>query len=321
MVNIKVHNAVIYNPEKVSSDVIRDYIYTGSVTITLNQFEGACCRALGLYDLLDYVSETFHFDKSKITIITNNVEEQHNKYTIKIQDDLKWLYVNCTYTLADGYTKDSFKSKDVTKNLFGCMYNNPLWPRLCLVNYIKRNTLESSLIACNPTFHEGLYNTVELDRLMREAPAEFESVFETIKALRPLDGHPGPKPDADENHQVIKFYNDFFIDLVAETFTSGVVFSMTEKTVRPMLAMTPFITYGPTAYLSNLKNRYGFKTFDKWWDESYDNFNEYDRIKKIYDLIDKLNLLDDQQRKTMYAEMQPVLEHNYNRVLELNEQR
>lgn len=321
MVDIKVHNAIIYNPEKVSADVIRDYIYTGSVTITLNYFEGACCRTLGLYDLLDYVSGVFHFDKRKITIITNNVEERHDEYTIQIQDDLKWLHINCNHTLADGYTKNSVLQKDVTKNLFGCMYNNPLWPRLCLVNYIKRNTQHSSLIACNPTFQEGLYNTVELDRLMKEAPEEFESVFETIKTLRPLEGHPGLKPDYDENHQVIKFYNDFFIDLVAETFTSGVVFSMTEKTVRPMLAMTPFITYGPTAYLSNLKNRYGFKTFSNWWDESYDTVNEYDRIKKIYQLIDHLDKLSDSERISMYNDMKPILEHNYNRVLELHEQR
>jgi hypothetical protein len=321
MVDIKVHNAIMFEPEKVSANVVRDYIYTGSVIITLNYFEGACCRTLGLYDLLDYVSDVFHFDKSKITIITNNVEERHDKYNIQIQNDLKWLKINCTSTLTDGYTKDSFRSKDVTKNLFGCMYNNPLWPRLCLVNYIKRNTTHSSLIACNPTFQEGLYNTVELDRLMKEAPGEFESVFETIKQLRPLPGHPGPKPEAEENHEIIKFYNDFFIDLVAETFTSGIVFSMTEKTVRPMLAMTPFITYGPTAYLSNLKHRYGFKTFSDYWDESYDQLNEYERVKKIYQLIDYLNTLTDQQRIDMYRDMMPTLEHNYNRVLELHEQR
>ena len=128
MVNIKVHNAIMYNPEKVSADVIRDYIYTGSVTITLNQFEGACCRALGLYDLLDYVSGVFHFDKSKITIVTNNVEERHDEYTIKIQDDLAWLKINCNNTnspeiknLIEKYVSQTNKKYD---NLitFGCSF-------------------------------------------------------------------------------------------------------------------------------------------------------------------------------------------------------
>ena len=88
-----------------------------------------------------------------------------------------------------------------------------------------------------------------------------------------------------------------------------------------MLARTPFITMGPTAFLSNLKNRYGFKTFDAWWDESYDRLQHYERIQEIYKITDRLDLLSNNERLNMFAEMQPVLEHNYNRVLELNEQR
>ena len=78
-----------------------------------------------------------------------------------------------------------------------------------------------------------------------------------------------------------------------------------------MLAKTPFIIQGPQGYLSTLKSDYGFKTFDQWWDESYDQLQNYDRIKKIYQVIDHINTLSDNDKLSMYADMTQVLEHNY----------
>lgn len=321
MVDLRVHNAIIFNKEKATVDIIDEYLKNQSVTIKLNHFEGPCCRSLGLYDMLDLICDKFKINKSDITIVTNNVEEKHSEYTIIIENALKWLQLNVSDTLTAGYAKAEFKNKkDVTKNLFGCLYNKPSYPRLCLLNYIYRNTRSSSLTGCNVNFIEGLAETVDLNKLSIEARDEFDQVLDFLNnsGIKVLPDHPGFTPNESHiNYSIIKFYNEFFIDLVSETYFSGSVFSLTEKTIRPMLAMTPFIIHGPTAYISNLKNRYGFKTFDHWWNEDYDWTNEYQRVKEIYKIIDQLNRLSDADRISMYEDMQDTLEHNYFRVMEL----
>lgn len=318
MVDIQVYDAKIFNKSKVTADIIKEYQLTGRVNIVLNHFEGPCCEALKLYSMLDNICDTFGFSKKNIQIITGNHEERHSEYTVTIDQPSTdyWL----RYTYHGMQNCEQYKQKDVTKNLFGCLYNTPTWHRLCLLAHVSKLS-NSSLKLCNPSLDAGAYNRVWLDHVVTEAPNEMNNIIKFLangdykthsaplnkKAFNPLD--------------INSLYNDFFIDLVSETFVSGTCFFWTEKSVRPMLARTPFIVMGPVAFLSNLKHRYGFKTFDAWWDESYDNLQHYDRIQAIYKITDQLDTLTAEERQTMFAEMQPVLEHNYNRVLELNEQR
>jgi hypothetical protein len=153
---------------------------------------------------------------------------------------------------------------------------------------------------------------VSLDKVIENAPDQLYNIVEYLKTgPEPLVGHPGHKPDFDENMDVLKFYNDFFIDVVGETYSNGLTFFVTEKTVRPIVALTPFITYGPQGFLSNLRARYGFKTFGQWWDESYDNYSGYDRIKKMYTVIDQIDVLSLSDKQQMYFDMQETLLHNY----------
>jgi hypothetical protein len=55
----------------------------------------------------------------------------------------------------------------------------------------------------------------------------------------------------------------------------------------------------------------GYKTFDKWWDEGYDNLPTWERLAAITDIVFTLTQMSKQQLLDMYIEMQPVLEHNY----------
>lgn len=71
------------------------------------------------------------------------------------------------------------------------------------------------------------------------------------------------------NATLLEHYNQFGIELVCETMTLGTTFFPTEKTVRPIVGVKPFVIYGPVGYLKNLQ-RMGFKTFGNIWDEDYD---------------------------------------------------
>ena len=60
----------------------------------------------------------------------------------------------------------------------------------------------------------------------------------------------------------------------------------------------------------------GFMTFDKWFDESYDNeLDDLMRINKVVLEVKRLSLLDEKEWDKMLVEMQPILLHNYNWVI------
>lgn len=318
MIKIITNHNEIFNRDIVAADIIREYQDTGSAEIDLNA-EGPSATSIGLYRMLDHICDRFKFNKSKITINTSNSEELHSEYRVVISEQV-FLQMYYEDSIGRGYTlADFYKKKDVTKNLFGCLYNIPNWNRLCLLSYIHFNVDPPSLLACNPTFAERQHNTVYLDKVIEEAPSELYNVIEYLKTNPvPLSGHPGHKPECYENMEILKFYNDFFVDVVAETYTAGLTFFVTEKTVRPLVACTPFITYGPQGFLSNLKARFGFKTFDRWWDESYDDLQGYDRILSMYKVFDYLSGLTNNDKLAMYNDMLEVLAHNYTRLEELS---
>ena len=56
----------------------------------------------------------------------------------------------------------------------------------------------------------------------------------------------------------------------------------------------------------------GYRTFDKWWDESYDTTeNHLLRFKKIVDIIDWIESRTHDELYEMHQDMEKVLEHNF----------
>jgi len=85
-----------------------------------------------------------------------------------------------------------------------------------------------------------------------------------------------------------------------------------------MRAHHPFVLVSHTRSIEYLK-KIGFKTFDKWWDESYDTIDDpVVRMDKICELVLKLKKKSQQEWLTIYQEMKPVLEHNYRHLLDTN---
>ena len=61
--------------------------------------------------------------------------------------------------------------------------------------------------------------------------------------------------------------------------------------------------------LDDLKD-IGFKTFDSYWSEDYDNFTHIERMKKILDIVDWISVQYNVHK--LKQEMQSILEHNFN---------
>ena len=108
-------------------------------------------------------------------------------------------------------------------------------------------------------------------------------------------------------------YRNSFISIVMGAFpfdTSG--YHLHSSTFNPMYCGHPIIQFAPYKTLDVMK-QYGFKTFDKWWDESYDNEkDDWKRLQMIMDLVLKLSDYDEKDLLNMYEDMRETLQHNIN---------
>lgn len=85
---------------------------------------------------------------------------------------------------------------------------------------------------------------------------------------------------------------------------------LTEKTFRPIVCCRPFIMVSTPNSLEYLKN-YGFKTFSKYWDESYDSeTNHTKRLDKIIRIMDDIAALSVTDLKTLTLDMTDILIFN-----------
>jgi hypothetical protein len=116
-------------------------------------------------------------------------------------------------------------------------------------------------------------------------------------------------------------YLETYINVITETFYSeyhGYSMFFSEKIYKPMRARQPFILVGAPGSIKALQAE-GFKTFDKWFDESYSDIkDDTDRLEAICKLLLELNKKTKNEWLTMYAEMEEVLNHNYNILMTSN---
>lgn len=99
--------------------------------------------------------------------------------------------------------------------------------------------------------------------------------------------------------------------LVTETVATGRRQHLTEKTFKPIALKMPFVIVGCAGSLRYLK-KYGFRTFDHLWDESYDNeINDDQRYEKISWLLRSLDALPVAERQHLFDLAEEVCEHNF----------
>ena len=95
---------------------------------------------------------------------------------------------------------------------------------------------------------------------------------------------------------------------------------LSEKLFKCVILKRPFIRLGMPRSLTRLKE-WGFKTFDGvLFDESYDDMeNFYDRLNCIIPQVEKyLSMSFDELKEKVYsAEVQQIIEHNYNLAYEI----
>lgn len=106
-----------------------------------------------------------------------------------------------------------------------------------------------------------------------------------------------------------------FVNVVTETLTDPYTIFFSEKIFKPIVSAQPFVLFGNPFSLQKLKE-YGFQTFDKWWDESYDE--EVDMVKRLEKIVNTLEYISKWSLDECYKvtqEMENVFINNFNALM------
>jgi len=107
-----------------------------------------------------------------------------------------------------------------------------------------------------------------------------------------------------------EFQKDSFCNIVTESRTDSKLIHITEKTDKCFSTGQPFVLVSGPNYLKKL-HELGFKTFNKWWDESYDEEEDFKkRISKIKEVIKYIGSWDLKKCENVYEEMLETLIFN-----------
>jgi hypothetical protein len=105
-------------------------------------------------------------------------------------------------------------------------------------------------------------------------------------------------------------YQESFCAIIQESRVTQPWPNISEKTMNAIENHRPFVMVGAPGTLKMLKDM-GFKTFDSWWDESYDDINNnVDRLAKICKVIDYIDSFSLDELRSMYNDMMSILIHN-----------
>jgi hypothetical protein len=107
-------------------------------------------------------------------------------------------------------------------------------------------------------------------------------------------------------------YNDSHLEIVCETDSqSDEIFYPTEKIYKPISAGHPFMVLAPQYFLRSLRAK-GFKTFNKIFDESYDEIaDQHQRIDKICEILQQMN------QKDIKTSCRAITRHNQRRLFSM----
>ena len=188
------------------------------------------------------------------------------------------------------------------------MYKNRSY-RLTLLSHMYEANLVSegfisAPLACSKDIKNELYDLTSL--LSKDSKRHiFKNLLpkaESIK-LDDVDSYSFASADPID----FKYSHGALWHVVTETIFYEEKLHLTEKIFKPIVTKRPFILVGARKNLEYLKS-YGFKTFDRWIDESYDDETDPDlRIQKI---ICELKKLKEKDLIKMHNEMLSILEYN-----------
>jgi hypothetical protein len=259
----------------------------------------------------------------KIAILANSEYSEVKKSICKEYQLLDWYYFYHGFAALDWYRDYQYLSevecqyKKVFMSLNRLVTNDRSY-RLVLVSLLlEKNLIDRGVVSLHLT-DQGWGNWVnELDN--PETKLSSYQIEFVKKHISTLNGSiiadtdsPRGSLSADAGLKELEFNQSALWHIVSETVFYYDKLHLTEKIFKPIVSKRPFILVAAPGNLAYLK-KYGFRTFERWIDESYDDEKDHQRrLEKIALEIEKLCKLSPSDLKKMHLEMREVLEFNFN---------
>lgn len=293
-------NTFFYDQEPIFRDIVEKCIETGFKKIP----------GEGIFD-------------AKIQILANSEFSQEKQFVCQTHNFNDWYYFYHGFAALDWYRDYQYFSNsqyDFTKvfiSLNRLVTKDRSYRLLVVSEMIKHDLLDKGIVSCHLIDQGwGIWSDELNDENSKLTVTDKEFISEQIGKLSVsiiADVEvPRGSLSADAGFEELNLLQDAFWHIVTETIFYYPKLHLTEKTFKPIVARRPFMLVSAPGNLAYLKS-YGFKTFDKWIDESYDNEPDNSlRIAMIIAELRKLCNLSPSDLRAMYEEMIPTLEYNFN---------
>ena len=113
----------------------------------------------------------------------------------------------------------------------------------------------------------------------------------------------------ENNHEL---FQQGFLQIVTETVYDYPAIFYTEKTFKPIVNKRHFVMLGVAGSIKKLQDM-GFKTFDNFWDEDYDNIQDPEkRLLSVFEIVKYVYNKSIEELQTLCNDMDDILEYNFN---------
>lgn len=259
----------------------------------------------------------------KFNILANSEYSQVKRSICKQNQFLDWYYFYHGFAALDWYQDYQYFSEvecqytKVFMSLNRLMTNDRSY-RLALVSlFLEKNLIDKGVISLHLNDQGWGDWKSELSSVdTKLSPYQIELITKHIGQLSGsiIADTDQPRGDlsAASGMPQLKFNQSALWHVVSETVFYYDKLHLTEKIFKPIFSKRPFILVAAPGNLAYLKS-YGFRTFDRWIDESYDNEKDHQtRLEKIAAEVEKLCNLSPADLKKMHQEMREILEFNFN---------
>jgi hypothetical protein len=281
-------------------------------------------------ELFAFIKENFKsFRGADRPIILLNTEK-HSVEKNKLLDEFKFIDANYFFhglAAADWYrgyqyyteltppTKRTITKKYITFNRItgnSRAYRSFLIGELALRNLLSKGHVSySEVCPVHGHYEKNVLDTIKTHKISSAYVLKIKNCLNDIDFPLRIDCE-GSIPNGSQTIGPIPALMESFLHVVTETCFWDHRTHLTEKIFKPIVAKQPFVLLGCVGNLKYLKS-YGFKTFDSWWDESYDSIEDpVERIQAVVKIIEEICNTSDQDLENMLRGMNHILEHNYN---------
>ena len=269
------------------------------------------------------IANELGISRKKINILANSEYSQVKRSICKNHHLLDWYYFYHGFAALNWYRDYQYFSEvecQYTKVFMSLnrLVTNDRSYRLVLASLLlERNLIDKGVVSLHLADQGWGDWKAELSSTNTKlSPYQIELITKHVGQLSGSiiadTDQPRGSLSADAGPNELAFNQSALWHIVSETVFYYNKLHLTEKTFKPIFSKRPFILVAAPGNLAYLKS-YGFRTFDRWIDESYDNEKDHQtRLEKIAVEVEKLCNLSPADLKKMHQEMREILEFNFN---------